>query len=66
MCKNVGTIDRILRIIIGVAIIAYGIIDNSLIGVIGLIPLFTAAIGWCPLYIPFKLSTCSKKECDTK
>lgn len=61
MKQNVGGIDRIVRLIIGVALIAWGYLNQNWWGAIGVIPLFTAAIGWCPLYLPFGLST-RKKE----
>ena len=60
MKQNVGGIDRILRIVIGIALIAWGYMAQNWWGAIGIIPLFTALIGWCPLYLPFGLST--KKE----
>lgn len=64
MTKNIGTIDRIIRIVIGSAIIIWGAMNNSLLGAIGLIPLLTAAIGWCPLYCPLKINTtCDKDNC---
>ncbi len=59
---NVGKIDRIIRVLLGLIIIAVGIYFNSWWGAIGIIPLFTAAIGWCPLYVPFGLSSCSTKS----
>ncbi len=60
MKQNVGGIDRILRIVIGIALIAWGYMAQNWWGAIGIIPLFTALVGWCPLYLPFGLST--KKE----
>ncbi len=57
MKQNIGGIDRIVRLIIGVALIAWGYMNQNWWGAIGIIPLFTAAIGWCPLYLPFGLST---------
>ncbi|HHI77513.1 MAG TPA: DUF2892 domain-containing protein [Gammaproteobacteria bacterium] len=60
MKQNVGGIDRILRIVIGIALIAWGYVEQNWWGAIGIIPLFTALVGWCPLYLPFGLST--KKE----
>jgi hypothetical protein len=57
MQQNVGGIDRTLRIIAGLAIIGAGVFYQSWWGAIGLIPLGTALIGWCPLYVPFKLSS---------
>jgi hypothetical protein len=59
---NVGKVDRIIRVLIGVGLLAIGIYFNSWWGAIGLIPLFTAAVGWCPLYLPIGLSTCSPKR----
>lgn len=64
MTKNVGKIDKIVRIVIGVTIIAFGIINASWLGIIGIVPLATATIGWCPLYCPLGVSTCSKDGCD--
>lgn len=58
MKSNVGTIDRSLRIAVGVGIVAAGLYFKSWFGLIGLVPLFTAFIGWCPLYVPFGISTC--------
>jgi len=57
MKKNVGTIDRVIRIVIGVAVIALGIYHQAWWGVLGIIPLFTASISSCPLYMPFGIST---------
>ncbi len=57
MSKNVGTVDRAIRAIAGVAIIAWGYVEQNWLGAIGLIPLFTAAIGWCPAYVPFGIKT---------
>lgn len=59
MSKNVGGIDRILRIVIGLAALAAGYHFKSWWGLAGLIPLGTALIGWCPLYCPLGIKTCS-------
>ena len=59
MSQNVGGIDRILRIIVGLALI--GATLGGLLpvwGWIGVVPLATAAIGWCPAYLPFGFKTC--------
>ena len=58
---NVGKTDRIIRILIGLAVIGVGVYFKSWWGAIGVIPLFTAAIGWCPAYSPFGISTCGEK-----
>lgn len=60
MKANVGKTDKVLRIIIGLAIGAAGYYYNSWLGLIGIVPIFTALINWCPLYVPLKLS--SKKD----
>ena len=60
MNLNVGSIDRVIRVIVGVAICAAGWYYHGWWGLIGLVPIVTAAIGWCPAYMPLGLST--KKE----
>jgi len=55
---NVGKFDKVLRIVGGLVIIGLGIAFQSWWGAIGLIPLVTGLIGWCPLYIPLGISTC--------
>lgn len=57
---NVGTTDKIIRVIIGLVIMAAGYYYQSWWGIIGIIPLMTAAVGWCPLYVPFGISSCKK------
>jgi len=54
---NVGNGDRILRAIVGIIIIATGIYYQSWWGAVGVVPLLTAAIRWCPMYLPFGLRT---------
>ncbi len=62
MCINVGKVDRIIRIIIGLVLIIYGLyITNYIIAGIGLIPLITGIIGFCPFYTIFKINTGCKK-----
>ncbi len=62
MEKNVGTVDRVIRVVLGLAIIGAGVYYQSWWGVIGIVPLATAAIGTCPAYLPFGMSTCKLKE----
>jgi len=57
MTKNVGKTDRIVRVIIGLAIIAWGVTSANWLGVIGLAPLLTGIFQWCPAYCPFGIST---------
>ena len=68
MTVNVGNIDRILRVIIGLALIAYAIplgFPNTgwnWVGWIGVVPLLTGIFGYCPAYALFGMSTCSAKQ----
>lgn len=57
MEKNVGKTDKIIRYVLGFVIIGAGIMFNSWWGIIGIIPIFTAATGWCPLYKILNKST---------
>jgi hypothetical protein len=59
---NIGRVDRMIRIVLGVAIISVGIYFKSWWGAVGLIPILTAAIRWCPAYFPFGFSTCESDE----
>jgi len=59
---NMGRTDRIIRVFIGLIIIAVGVYLKSWWGAIGLIPIFTAVIGWCGLYKIFGISTCKIKD----
>jgi MFS-type transporter involved in bile tolerance (Atg22 family) len=62
MTTNIGTIDRILRILVGLALVAvafglFGPAYQTAWGWIGLIPIATALISWCPLYSVFGVKT---------
>jgi hypothetical protein len=57
MKTNVGGVDRVVRIIAGLAIIAAGVAFKSWWGAIGALLLLTGLIRWCPAYLPFGLST---------
>lgn len=59
MFKNVGGIDRVLRIVAGVVLIALAATETiGVWGWIGVAPLATGLIGWCPAYLPFGIRTC--------
>ncbi|WP_298284294.1 DUF2892 domain-containing protein [Acidocella sp.] len=63
MKANVGTIDRVLRVIAGLVLLSLVFIGpKTMWGLIGLVPLGTAAIGFCPAYLPFGLNTCGTKK----
>jgi len=57
--KNLGVVDRIIRVVVGLALLSLVIVGpQTLWGLVGLIPLLTAMIGFCPLYKIFGLSSC--------
>lgn len=64
MPKNVGTLDRLVRILVGLGLLAFalrfGFPDTqwNWLGWIGLVPLFTAVVGFCPAYRLLGISTC--------
>lgn len=58
--RNVGTIDRLLRIVAGILIIGLGIYYQSLWGIIGIVPLFTGLFRFCPLYSMLGVNTCKR------
>lgn len=57
---NVGTTDRVIRVVIGAGAVGAGIFFQSWWGAVGAVPLVTATLGWCPAYLPFGLSSCKK------
>lgn len=63
MTQNVGGIDRILRIVVGLVLI--GLAATGTVGWwgwLGLVPLATGALGWCPPYALLGFNTCSMKK----
>lgn len=65
MTNNVGTIDMLLRVVIGLALLALAIFSGhpyAWVGFIGVMPLLTASLGTCPLYSVLGLSTCPVKR----
>ena len=63
MGKNVGGLDRGIRIVAGVALIALAATHTvGVWGYVGVVPLLTGLVGWCPPYAIFGFNTCSMKE----
>ena len=59
-CVNVGKFERLIRVFVGFLIFYIGVIsplEEQLWGFIGLVPVITGILGWCPLYLPFKINT---------
>ncbi len=64
MKKNVGGADRILRVILGVAVIGLGLYFKSWWGIVGIVPLATGLLNFCPAYTLIGVSTSKKIETD--
>ncbi len=63
MNKNVGGIDRILRVVVGLLLIALAATGTvGAWGYVGIVPIVTAAIGWCPAYLPFGFTSCKTRS----
>ena len=63
MKANVGGIDRVIRIVAGLVLV--GLAATGTVGWwgwLGLLPLGTGLIGWCPPYSIFGINTCSVKD----
>ncbi len=62
MTQNIGNIERVIRAIIGSVFIALVFVGpQTTWGWLGVIPLATAMIGWCPPYAIFGINTCGKR-----
>lgn len=64
---NVGTVDRIIRVVLGLALLAFAFIGPAdlswkWVGFIGVVPMITAIFSTCPLYSLLGLSTCPAKQ----
>ncbi len=63
MKANVGGIDRVLRIVIGLALVAWAALGNGPVWAwIGVVPLATGLMGFCGAYSIFGISTCKTKQ----
>lgn len=59
---NVGAVDRLVRIVVGLIIAILGVVYNSWWGLVGLVPLATGLFQFCPLYFPLNISTVKKEK----
>jgi hypothetical protein len=68
MKKNMGTIDRIIRILLAIVVIILYMtgsitgIAAIILGILAFIFILTSLIGFCPLYVPLKISTIGKAK----
>lgn len=67
MVKNMGKIDRVIRLVLAIAVAVLfltGQLSGTaavVLGILALVFVATAAVGTCPLYLPFKISTRKRK-----
>jgi hypothetical protein len=61
--SNEHSIERVIRVVAGLGVLSLTVVGpQSMWGLLGLIPLATGALGSCPLYTIFGISTCSMKQ----
>ncbi len=61
MKKNIGNIERIVRVVVGLVLLSLTFVGpQTLWGLIGILPLATGLVGWCPPYAMLGISTCKK------
>ncbi len=74
MKTNIGSVDRMIRLVIGFALLSAGLVLQSWWGLVGLVPILTAVVRFCPAYLPTGINTgscsCScnsqgEKNCET-
>ena len=58
MNNNVGTIDKVLRIVAGLGLISWAVMGGPIWAWIGVVPLATGILGWCPAYTLVGIKTC--------
>ncbi len=63
MSKNEGTVDRVLRVVLGLILLSLVFVGpQTMWGLIGIVPLVTGLVGICPLYSVLGVSTCPVKN----
>ena len=63
--KNIGSIDKVIRVILGLALLSlFFVLDGyaRLWGFVGVVFILTAFVGVCPLYLPFRINTNKTKK----
>lgn len=64
MQKNVGSVDKVIRVIIGAGLLSLLFLlepPMKYIGLVGFVPLLTVLLGWCPLYTVLGINSCRTK-----
>lgn len=61
--QNEGTLDRVIRVVLGLALLSLTVVGpQTMWGLVGLVPLLTGMVGFCPLYKIVGLNTCPLKK----
>lgn len=60
--KNVGTVDRAVRAVAGIGLIAWALMGGPVWAWIGIVPLATAFMSWCPAYSLIGIKTCPTQK----
>ncbi|AST05585.1 MULTISPECIES: YgaP family membrane protein [Anoxybacillus] len=62
MKANVGSVDRIIRFILGIALLGLFFLEGNIkyVGILGIVLIATAFMRFCPLYVPFRINTTKK------
>ncbi len=63
---NLGATHRVIRVVAGLALVVWAILGGPLWAWIGVVPLLTGAVGWCPAYRLFGIKACPAKVCSPK
>ena len=62
---NEGTVDRTIRVVVGLIVLSLTVVGpHSLLGLVGLVPLATGIVGYCPLYSVLGIRTCSAAKSE--
>ncbi|AKS37327.1 hypothetical protein NP92_00895 [Anoxybacillus gonensis] len=62
MKANVGSVDRMIRFILGIALLGLFFLEGNIkyVGILGIVLIATAFMRFCPLYVPFRINTTKK------
>ncbi len=62
MKANVGSVDRMIRFVLGIALLGLFFLEGNIkyVGILGIVLIATAFIRFCPLYVPFRINTTKK------
>jgi hypothetical protein len=62
MKKNMGSLDKNLRLVLGIILLIVGFFSTWWLSLIGVIMIGTSVMGFCPAYLPFNISTLGKPK----